>query len=484
MTSVAEARPDLAVEWSPKNPWPAREVKPQSDKKAWWVGSECGHEWQASVGNRVRGASCPFCANKKVLPGFNDLVTRFPEVAAEWHPTKNEFGPEGVLPGSNKRAWWLCGVCGREWERAIKFRTGGKSGCASCRGRIRGLSNPKGEFSTLLRDEWSDENPHPIDHYPTRSNYVAKWECGKGHTWESSICDRVLKDTRCTWCNLSGTSRVEVELSEFVESLVGGVKPHNRRVAPGYEFDITVPEKKIAIEFNGLYWHSEKHKPRNYHRDKTQAARDAGWQVIHVWEDEWALRRPVVEKMLARKLGVSKEPKLNARSLSVTQVSAEAARRVLDEHHIQGYVPGSVRLALTDPDGAVQALMSFRSRGEGVWELSRYATVSIVRGGFSKLLKAFIRQNQPSKIVSFSDNTVSDGGLYEKTGFIKDGEIPPDYSYRVGGVREHKFGYRVNRFRTDPNLKFEEGLTERELAELNGLDRIYDAGKVRWIRDV
>lgn len=623
MTSVAEVRPDLAAEWSPRNPWTAREVKPQSDKKAWWVGSECGHEWQAIVGNRVRNSTtCPYCANKRVLPGFNDLATRFPEVAAEWHPTKNETTPDQVMPGTKKKAWWLCGVCGREWESSIGLRvrrghgcatcsargwrlkqgknlkdayphlasqwgdsneltpqdvtpgsgvevqwkgdcghewreTVGKralrgygcpycsgnrtlagfndlrtrypavadewhptrnsvgpdqvtpgenlnvwwlckecgrewnaaitsrvsrgSGCASCVVRKRGHTRRGQGFPEHLWGEWSPENPHPLSFYSLGSSARVEWVCEKGHTWQAAISDRAISGNNCKQCGNGGVSRAETEVADFVRTLGVEVRMHHRQIDSRYEFDVTVPERRIAIEFNGLYWHSEKHKPRTYHADKTLAAREAGWQVIHVWEDDWNTRRPVVEKMLARKLGVSQEPKLNARSLAVEQVSSAIAREVLDENHIQGYVPGSVRLGLVDAAGAVQALMVFRSRGGGVWELSRYATASIVRGGFSKLLKAFIRQNQPAKVVSFSDNTVSDGSLYEQLGFSRDAEIAPDYSYRVGAVREHKFNYRVNRFRTDPDLKFEEGLTERELAELNGLDRIYDAGKIRWV---
>ena len=125
--------------------------------------------------------------------------------------------------------------------------------------------------------------------------------------------------------------------------------------------------------------------------------------------------------------------------------------------------------------------MLFRSRGEGVWELSRYATAGLVRGGFTRLLTTFVKEHRPTQVVSFSDNTVSDGGVYEQAGFTRDGEIAPDYSYLVEGQRVHKFNYRLNRFRTDPDLKFEPGLTEKELADLNGLPRIYDAGKVRWV---
>lgn len=85
--------------------------------------------------------------------------------------------------------------------------------------------------------------------------------------------------------------------------------------------------------------------------------------------------------------------------------------------------------------------------------------------------------------MTFSDTTVSDGGLYEQLGFVRDGVIAPDYQYVVNGTREHKFNYRLKRFRDDPELDHRDGLTEKQLAELNGLTRVYDAGKVRWTLD-
>lgn len=483
--SVAERFPELAKEWHPRNELTPGEVMAGSGKTVWWL-YPCGHEGKAAVYNRTKpnGTTCPFCANKKLLPGFNDLATRNPDLAVEWHPTLNPFGPDQVMPGSKKKAWWECQFCGRVWLRTIKGRTYHKSGCASCRGRIRGVKASGTDFPCHMVEEWSPQNDYPITHYGIKSNFRAKWECKNGHSWVVDVHDRVTKGSGCKQCGTGGTSAGEIELCEFVKSIVSDVRPHHRKIDSRYEYDIAVPSLKIAIEYNGLYWHSEGQKPKTYHRDKTQAAMQAGWQLIHIWEDEWLHNPGGVKQMLAHKLGVSNAPRLNARSLAVCEVSPPESRQFLATNHIQGATQGSIRLGLKDEHGTLQALMLFRSRGDGVWELTRYATASVVRGGFSRLLKEFQRRNNPNSVVSFSDHSVSTGGLYTEAGFRNDGEVPPDYKYVVKGRREHKFNYRVARFRKDENLKFEEGLTERELADLNGLRRIYDAGKTRWVLDL
>ena len=79
---------------------------------------------------------------------------------------------------------------------------------------------------------------------------------------------------------------------------------------------------------------------------------------------------------------------------------------------------------------------------------------------------------------------MSDGGLYDALGFTADKELPPDYKYVVDGKRVHKFSYRRKRFRADPDLRYEEGLSERELAYLNGLGRVWDCGKIRYVKQL
>ena len=401
-----------------------------------------------------------------LVPGFNDLGTRRPEIAAEWSP-RNEKPASAYPPASKHRAWWVCAECGNEWDAVIKNRTVRNTGCPRCRGRKRG----KGVMPQWLIDEWHPDNEHPATFYAPGSGEKVKWVCAKGHTWKAVIQDRFHKQTQCRRCVLNGTSGAEQELYEFVVGVCPDAKLHDRSVAVGYEYDISVPSKKIAIEYNGLYWHTEEYKSRHYHQDKTDAANENGWQVVHVWEDD---NPEIVRRMLAHKLEVSTEPRYSARDLEIREVARGRAKDFLNRNHIQGFTGSSVRLGLYD--GAdLKAVMLFLGH-----ELVRFATDGVVRGGFSKLLKHY-RQMYPDAIITtFSDNGVSDGGLYKSNGFEITATLPPDYWYFVGGKRVHKFNYRKKRFRDDPDLLFESGLTERELAQLNGLKRIYGLGKVRW----
>ena len=134
---LASQYPDIARQWHPtKNGALIPDhIAPASNKKVWWI-CDKGHEYQAVVSSRTQhNGGCPYCANKKVLPGFNDLATKYPEIAAEWHPTKNgALTPDQVLPGSRRKVWWQC-KNGHVWESVIYSRTGSQSsGCPVCTG--------------------------------------------------------------------------------------------------------------------------------------------------------------------------------------------------------------------------------------------------------------------------------------------------------------------------------------------------------------
>ena len=132
---LATKAPALAAEWHPeKNGALApSDVAAGSRRKAWWLGP-CGHEWEAAVSNRYRGSGCPYCSGRRLLPGLNDLATRRPEVAAQWHPTLNgPLTPSDVMPGSGVGVWWKCPACGCEWKAPPAVRTRPKgTGCPSC----------------------------------------------------------------------------------------------------------------------------------------------------------------------------------------------------------------------------------------------------------------------------------------------------------------------------------------------------------------
>ena len=129
----------LAAEWHPTKNGSLKpsDVMEASNKRVWWLG-QCGHEWDSKINNRsVLGRGCPVCAGKKVVPGFNDLASQRPNLAAEWHPSKNgALLPSQVTKGSNKRVWWL-GKCGHEWETAVSQRALQETTCPICARRRR-----------------------------------------------------------------------------------------------------------------------------------------------------------------------------------------------------------------------------------------------------------------------------------------------------------------------------------------------------------
>ncbi len=131
---LASTCPSLCDEWHPtKNVLSPQQITRGSDKKVWWLCPN-GHEYQATVSNRVFGKGCPICAGKKIVTGVNDLATVNPQLMAEWDYAKNgELSPHTISPYSHKKAWWKCS-CGNEWEAEIKSRQLG-TGCPICNRR-------------------------------------------------------------------------------------------------------------------------------------------------------------------------------------------------------------------------------------------------------------------------------------------------------------------------------------------------------------
>ena len=137
---LASQYPELAKEWDTERNGSLTpdSVSAYSNRKAWWH-CEKNHSYQAVIATRtMRGSGCPYCANKRVLPGFNDLATAEPTVAAQWHPTLNgSLTPQMVTAGSRRKVWWQCAL-GHVWKAAIYPRTGKqRCGCPVCAGRAK-----------------------------------------------------------------------------------------------------------------------------------------------------------------------------------------------------------------------------------------------------------------------------------------------------------------------------------------------------------
>ena len=171
-----------------------------SGKQVWWKCSQ-GHEWEAKIANRTKLSAngCPYCSNRRVLVGYNDLATIHPEVVKEWHPTRNKgLKPSDFISGSGKKVWWQCKK-GHEWEASICSRTKKyPAKCPTCFSKrvIKGRNDLVTTHPELLK-EW-----HPIkngDLKPTQVAFGSRkkiwWQCEKGHEWEAAVSNRTKKKT-------------------------------------------------------------------------------------------------------------------------------------------------------------------------------------------------------------------------------------------------------------------------------------------------
>jgi len=186
--------PEIAAEWHPTKNGDLKptDVTPGSNKKIWWFCKKDGHEWESTPGNRKKH-SCPACSGRIATPKYN-LRTEHPEIAAEWHPTKNNAcKPDDFLPHSNKKKWWLCKK-GHEWEVTIANRTKGAA-CPLCNRRIPHSSCNLAICNPEIAEEWhptKNAKLKPSDILP-HINKMAWWLCKKGHEWEARIYSRTCK---------------------------------------------------------------------------------------------------------------------------------------------------------------------------------------------------------------------------------------------------------------------------------------------------
>ena len=201
INDLATLEPLLAKQWSKKNKIKPTEVSIGSHKKVIWR-CEKGHEWEAAVKSRtINRTGCPYCSHNKVLGGFNDLATLLPDIAAEWSDRNYPLLPTQVTVFANRKAWWKCKDCGREWNTLISTRSGG-SKCPYCSGYI--FSKGFNDLQTThpeIASEWSEKNlPLKPDEVNAKSRKNVWWKCRKcGNEWKSVVNARV-KGTVCPVC--------------------------------------------------------------------------------------------------------------------------------------------------------------------------------------------------------------------------------------------------------------------------------------------
>lgn len=286
---------------------------------------------------------------------------------------------------------------------------------------------------------------------------------------------------------------VSRECQEVVDFLIQNdeeVILNNRDILNGSELDIVLPQLKLAIEYNGLYSHIErldeaslsKRKDRNYHLNKTLHANEKGYQLIHIFSDDWKYRNPIWKSILLSRIG--KSERIYARKCQFSMCNYNEKMIFLANNHLQGNDHASINLGLYY-NGELVAIMTFmksRYNKNFTWELSRYCCTKnkTVVGGFSKLLKEFEKQFK-GNIVSYADRSRSNGDVYRKNGFDLIRINSPSYSYvnfAKKEQRQHKSNFRKHQITEPGDLR-----PEWEIMLEKGYHRIWDCGLFVFGRD-
>lgn len=258
-SSLALVCPDVASEWHPTKNGELTpvQISAQASGKYWWQ-CEKDHEWEDYLHERTKGRGCLICSGRTLLAGFNDLITLLPNVAAEWHPTKNgNLSPEQFLVNSSAKVWWLCSE-NHEWEDSVQSCAVKSLGCPYCANRklLVGFNDFATVNPSVAATEWhptKNGNLSP-DQFITGSATKVWWLCSENHEWEVSFNGR-SKGSDCPYCA-------------------------NRRVLAGFN-DLATVNHPLAAE-----WHPTKNGELTP-QDVTARSSSTIWWVCpenHEWE--------------------------------------------------------------------------------------------------------------------------------------------------------------------------------------------------------
>lgn len=421
-------------------------------------------EFSQIAGDHIIGKGCPKCAHQTIDQD------EFIKQARKIHHGRYDYD-KTVYTKKHDSVIITCRVHGDFTQLAHNHLAG--KGCKKCRGGTRftldqmisagnHIHNGKYDYSKV---EYINATTPVTIMCPIHGEFIQKPVVHINH------------QCGCGLCGNNGPSKAEITISNLISDMGVKVVSNSRKIIPPKELDIYLPEHKLAIEYCGLYWHSElMNKGRSYHKDKYVRCRETGIRLITIFEDEWLSHPDIVMNRITHAIG-NTPVSVFARKCEAREITRSEARAFLDKYHIQGYTGCRHRYGLFNNDELVSvmtfAIPSIAKGGRndaGTFEISRFASSIGVVGGGSKLLKHFERDHEPSQIFTYADLRWGDGDGYTKMGFDFVHDSSPNYWYfKDPTTRKHRFGLRKNKDDVQT-------LTEWENRKLQGWNRIWDCG--------
>ena len=334
------------------------------------------------------------------------------------------------------------------------------------------------------RIDWKHLSKHGI----TKKEYMEKYS---KNTISNDLKERLSNNAVEINKNLKPTyiSNQETKISNFIFNKGFEVVNNERSLLKGKELDIYIPKKRIAIEFNGNFWHNEKFVDKNKHYNKLIECNKIGVKLIQIFEDEWYNNKDIVLKKIEHIIGASNGNKIYGRKCLISEIKSSTAKEFLNKYHIQGFSRSTIYLGAFYNNELV-AVMTFKKETNDSldFELNRFASNYnyICCGVGGKLFSYFIKNYSPKEVKSFADRrwTINEkNNLYIQLGFKFDSYIRPDYKYYNHKVdkynRYHKFNFRKQILHK--KYGFPLSMTESEMTKELGYHKIWDCGLIKYV---
>lgn len=311
--------------------------------------------------------------------------------------------------------------------------------------------------------------------YTTSQSYITAI-CPIHGEFKVTPNDHINKHSGCPKCG-NRLSNGENEIYEFCKTLNDSVVQRDKSVISPYELDIYDPNKKFAIEYNGLIWHSEHYKKnaKGYHIQKTKLCNDKEIKLIHIFEDEWLDKTDIVKSIIEREIS-EMEAVIKVEECEIRKVSTNEATEFLEKNYIKGKHNSTYKYGLYYKNELV-LLATFKKKDcSNEYQLQCFCPKLFTRvvNGEEKLLETFIKDTKPKRITVNVDNRFNDGSEFKRLGFIKIGETQPNYYYCNRQHRENKSKYTKKKL---VEQGFDKSKTEHQIMNERGFYRIYDCGE-------
>lgn len=351
-------------------------------------------------------------------------------------------------------------------------------------------------FSRSVDDIFSNRDITPLfsredlTRFDNKTEY--KWQCNRCNFTFLQRFSTTRRRPFCTKCDSVHIGSVgEKEVAEYVAELGFNLITNHRFTHNGVsrELDIFVPELNIGIEFNGVYWHSDRIRKKDYHLEKMNFFSEQGITILFVWENDWKLKKQLIKDRIAHKLGVSTKQRIYARDCEIKQVSNKDYREFLERYHYQSWANSKIIYGLFHGNELVSVMgFSKTSSRSGIgnnkyeYELVRFCSSHVVVGAMSKLFKHFVREHCPASIITYSLNDFNSGNGYTKLGFVEKSTTPPSYWYiDYKGVRHHRYAFNKKKLVMQG---YDENLTEFDIMNELPYYRVYDTGNKIFTWDI